>query len=158
MTLTRTCEHCGGAFTVPKPSDRRRFCSISCGAKHRQPRTGAANSNWRGGKYSHPLYHTYAQMISRCTTATHKRYADYGGRGITVCQRWRDDFWNFVADMGPRPQGHSLDRINNDQGYTPENCRWASASEQATNRRATAYAGTTQNPCTGRFEAKEATA
>lgn len=109
---------------------------------------GASNPNWRGGKSSHPLYDIYNDMLGRCSRSTHHHWANYGGRGITVCQRWRDDFWNFVADMGPRPAGmlktrplYSLDRRDNDGDYTPENCRWATASEQMKNRRASAYSG-----------------
>lgn len=102
-----------------------------------RPQSGEANANWRGGKHGHPLYGVYHAMIGRCTRPTDKRYADYGGRGITVCDRWRDDFWAFVADMGDRPEGHSLDRIDNDRGYSPDNCRWATAHEQRVNRRPT---------------------
>lgn len=108
---------------------------------------GASNGNWRGGKSKHPLYDIYNDMRGRCERPTHKRYADYGGRGITVCDRWREDFWNFVADMGPRPEGRTpggrhawtLDRIDNDRGYGPDNCRWADGSTQAKNRRQSAY-------------------
>lgn len=98
-------------------------------------RTGPLNPNWRGGKSGHPLYYIYHDMIGRCHRPTHPRYADYGGRGITVCERWRGDFWAFVSDMGERPEGRSLDRANNDKGYSPENCRWATAVEQRHNRR-----------------------
>jgi hypothetical protein len=71
-------------------------------------------------------------MIQRCTNQKHQAYANYGGRGITVCERWRV-FENFLADMGEHPEGLSIDRIDNDGNYEPGNCRWASALQQRHN-------------------------
>jgi hypothetical protein len=71
----------------------------------------------------------------RCTNKNHHQYDDYGGRGITVTVRWRKNFWAFVGDIGTRPKGKTLDRIDNDKGYYADNCRWATDSEQAKNRR-----------------------
>lgn len=82
----------------------------------------------------HPLYGTWKRMRGRCNSKTHPRYADWGGRGIKVCSRW-DDFANFASDMGERPEGYSLDRIDNDGDYCPENCKWSSVSEQNKNQR-----------------------
>lgn len=82
-----------------------------------------------------PEYRAWRSMVSRCMSVTNVAWKDYGGRGITVCQRWLK-YENFLADMGRRPSPqHSLDRMKNDQGYSPDNCRWASKKVQARNRR-----------------------
>lgn len=73
-------------------------------------------------------------MLDRCGNPNNTKFAEYGGRGITVCKRWRD-FVSFLADMGERPAGCSLDRINNDGNYEPGNCKWSTYREQANNRR-----------------------
>jgi hypothetical protein len=152
----RTCEQCAAAFTVDRPSRKQRFCSPTCGFAGRvlPDRSGASNSNWRGGKTEHQLYETYNDMLGRCHRLTHLRYRDYGGRGIQVCDRWREDFWTYVADVGERPDGMSLDRIDNDGHYSPENTRWATSSQQSQNRRPSAYDGLVHEALTGRFVAR----
>lgn len=83
-------------------------------------------------------YRSWEQMRSRCNKPTDKDYPDYGGRGITVCELWRD-FAAFIADMGEPPPGMTLDRRDNNKGYCRENCRWATAIEQHQNTRANIY-------------------
>ena len=81
-----------------------------------------------------PEYNTWLGMRSRCDNSYHIEFKRYGARGISVCERWKT-FANFLADMGQRPPGHSIDRINSDGNYEPGNCRWATRIEQARNKR-----------------------
>lgn len=82
-----------------------------------------------------PTYRSWLGMKDRCTNKTHVGWKYYGGRGIRVCKRWKKSFTAFLCDMGERPEGTSLDRINVNGHYTPKNCRWTTASVQARNKR-----------------------
>lgn len=88
------------------------------------------------GKYNTPEYMAWSQLKQRCLNTRCKDYPSYGGRGIAVCDQWRDNFEQFLQDVGVRPsKQHSLDRTDNNKGYEPSNCRWATITEQNQNRR-----------------------
>lgn len=105
--------------------------TASCGCRKRAV---LGESTTRHGMAGTRVYRIWKAMSTRCNNPNSLRYKDYGGRGIKVCDRWRD-FSKFYEDMGEPPPGHSIDRINNDLGYSKENCRWASTAQQNSNRR-----------------------
>ena len=111
------------------------------------------------GMSDSPTYHSWLSMKQRCTNPNDIGYANYGGRGIKVCDRWLHSFVNFYADMGLRPEGMTLDRKDNDGDYEPDNCKWSTLVEQAANQRRPAgetsqYKGVYWNKHAGKWMAR----
>jgi hypothetical protein len=91
--------------------------------------------NYRHGSEENPEYQSWRHMIQRCNNPNDIGFKYYGGRGIKVCEKWRGSFESFLSDMGRKPDGATIERINNDGDYEPSNCRWVSNFDQQSNRR-----------------------
>lgn len=121
------CCDCGNISIVFR-GNLTRGNSTSCGCT-RKTADGLSDTN-------RAEYYCWSGMLKRCFNKNDKSYKDYGERGISVCDEWRNSFAQFLADMGKRPTiAYSIDRINNDDGYNPSNCRWATKKTQANNTR-----------------------
>ena len=135
--VEKKCETCKVKFEVTKSDSNRgrgRFCGKSCAA------SGTNNSSYKHGNSKRlsrtKEYNTWSGIIKRTTNPSQDNYKYYGGRGIQVSEAWRKSFQQFLDDMGKAPtKCHSIERVNNDMGYSKENCIWATASEQMSNTR-----------------------
>jgi hypothetical protein len=135
-----------GASTPCRPNHsnlfRRYAMATPHGSKH--PLYKHGHKARAGGSGT---YNSWRSIIGRCCNPNQRSYKMYGAKGVTVCARWRESFVNFLEDMGPRPEGTSIDRIDNSLGYEPSNCRWSTRVEQSRNRsfaRKISYAGKSQ--------------
>lgn len=122
-----------GVRKVVNASDLKHRGTVSCGCYRAEmpPPNTLTHGHARARSAT---YNTWDSMVQRTTNPRNPNWPYYGGRGITVCDRWRT-FASFLADMGERPAGLTLDRVDNDRGYEPGNCRWATKSEQQRNQR-----------------------
>ena len=120
-----------GKQTNVKSQKLRLGYTKSCGCLRIQMRRYVKIHGMRNSRE----YETWCRMIARCTNPKTPEYHNYGGKGVKLCHRWRSEFLNFFRDMGPRPAGMSIDRINCAGDYEPDNCRWATRLQQNRNRR-----------------------
>lgn len=132
---------CGRRRSVAKKELRRKDKRAikSCGCLQIEAVIRIGHKNTTHGHNNTPTFRSWTSMKSRCKNPNTLEYKNYGGRGITVCDEWINDFSQFLNDMGERPENMTLDRIDVNKGYYKENCRWASIKTQNNNRRNTRY-------------------
>lgn len=125
-----------GVYRHVLRNDLTRGKSTNCGCRATRVRAEAAKrANTTHGMEKSGEYRIWIDMRRRCHSPQRPDYSNYGGRGIVVCEEWRNDFGKFFSDMGKRPDGHTLDRIDNSGNYGPENCRWVPRKQQDRNKR-----------------------
>jgi len=138
-------------IVLVRTADLRRGHTKSCGCykSETSAENGMANKGEDNGRYTHghtwkggysPTYGTWRSMKKRCLNEKHNSFKDYGGRGITICKRWLNSFEKFLKDMGERPDGMTIDRIDANGNYRLSNCRWSDSVTQRTNRRSLSVA------------------
>lgn len=135
----QVCECECGSVSVHRTRALRSGATKSCGCLQKEKLIDRNKANATHGMWGTPEYTAWANMIQRCYNPKCEKYPDYGGRGITVCDRWLcpvNGFLNFLADMGPKPsRKHSIERKEVNDNYCPENCCWATQKEQQRNKR-----------------------
>ena len=132
------CGHVSDVFG----SNLRRGLTISCGCVMRMTAKLHSTTHGYGARRDGKTRREYASWSAakqRCHNPTNRQFPDYGARGIVMCDRWRDSFAAFIADMGPCPDGLMLDRVDNDGPYAPDNCRWVDRGVQNMNRRSCVF-------------------
>jgi hypothetical protein len=125
--------------------------SKSCGCLYRETRRTSARKHGHCGPENQKAYWVWKSMLARCSKPAHHAYADYGGRGISVCSKWQT-FEGFISDVGAPPPGKTLDRIDNDGNYEPGNVQWTTRTAQNRNRRTSVLTIDLVNEIRGRYE------
>jgi len=125
-----------GEVLFTRANNLRTGASRSCGCLQKEATRKMGKQRRTHGRCGSAEYISWKHLKDRCLNSKNKGYSDYGGRGIKVCDSWKDSFENFYADMGPKPgPKYSIDRIDNEGNYEPGNCRWGTQQEQSSNRR-----------------------